>query len=70
MVDRRGLQKNRPKMEKRKQQDEKKVTGRRQKGRHKKNAKKRASGNIQTQTRYTRATHGPKMEEIDNPHNE
>jgi hypothetical protein len=31
MVDRRGLQKKRPKMEKRKQRDERKATGRQQK---------------------------------------
>jgi hypothetical protein len=44
MVDRRGLQK---KMEKRKQRDEKKETGRRQKGMpRKENKKERASGNI------------------------
>jgi hypothetical protein len=39
MVDRRGLQKKRPKMEKRKQRDERKVTGRRQKGGYKRKSK-------------------------------
>jgi hypothetical protein len=38
-------------MEKRKQQDERKETGGRQKGGYKRNAKERASGNIQTQNR-------------------
>jgi hypothetical protein len=38
-------------MEKRKQKDERKETGRRQKGGYKRNAKERASGNIQTQNR-------------------
>jgi hypothetical protein len=46
MVERRGLPKKRPKMEKRKQRDEIKETGRRQKGGYKRNAKKRASGSI------------------------
>jgi hypothetical protein len=51
MVDRRGLQKKRPKMEKRKQRDERKEAERQQKGGYKSNAKERASGNIQTQIR-------------------
>jgi hypothetical protein len=46
---RRGFQKERPKMEKRKKQDEREEAGRRQKGGYERNAKERASGNIQTQ---------------------
>jgi hypothetical protein len=57
MTDRRGFQKERPKIEKWKQRDERKEAGRRQKGGY-----ERASGNIQTLNR--RATHGPKMEGI------
>jgi hypothetical protein len=46
MIDRRELQKERPNMEKRKPLDERKETGRRQKGGYKRNAKKIVSGNI------------------------
>jgi hypothetical protein len=42
MVDRRGLKKKRPKIEKRKQRDERKEAGCRHKGGYKRNAKKRA----------------------------
>jgi hypothetical protein len=41
-------------MEKRKQQDERKAAGGRQKGGYKRNAKERASVNIQTQNRVHR----------------
>jgi ribonuclease HI len=46
MADRRGFQKERPKMEKRKQRDEKNEAERRQKGGYESNAKERASGNM------------------------
>jgi hypothetical protein len=56
MVDRRGLQKKRSKMVKRKQRDKRKES--RQKGGYKNNAKERAISRLRTG--YTRATHGPK----------
>jgi hypothetical protein len=58
MTDRRGFQKERPKMEKRKQRDERKETGRQQKGGYEKNAKERTSGNIQAQIRVYRVYRG------------
>jgi hypothetical protein len=67
MTDRREFQKERPRMKKRKQRDERKEAGRRQTRGYERNAKERASGNIQTQNLYTRAIHGPKMEEVSNP---
>jgi hypothetical protein len=51
MADRSEFQKERSKMEKRKQRDERKEAGSRRKGRYERNAKERASGNIQTQNR-------------------
>jgi hypothetical protein len=53
MADQRGFQKERPKMEKLKQRDERKEAGRRQKGGYESNAKERASGNIQTRNRVS-----------------
>jgi hypothetical protein len=41
-------------MEKRKQRDEKKEAGHRQKGEYERNAKERASGNIQSQNRVNK----------------
>jgi hypothetical protein len=46
MADRRGFQKKRLKMEKRKQRNERKEAGSRQKRGYESNAKERASGNI------------------------
>jgi hypothetical protein len=51
-------------MEKRKQQGERKETGRRQKGGYKRKEQMAIS---RLRTGYTRATHGPKMEGMDNP---
>jgi hypothetical protein len=61
MADRRRFQKERPKIEKRKQRDERKEIGRRQKGGYERNANKRASGNIQTQNWVKEGHHGPKI---------
>jgi hypothetical protein len=63
MVDRRRLHKKRPKMEKRKQRDEREEPGRRQKGGYKRNTNETASVNIQTQNRvykgHPRPQEGP-----------
>jgi hypothetical protein len=62
-------QKKQPVMEKRKQRDERKEAGRRQKRRYKRNVKERASSNIQRsrlRTGYTSTTHDPKMEGVGN----
>jgi hypothetical protein len=66
MTDRRGFQKERPKMEKRKQRDERNETGRQQKGGYEKNAKKKASGKIQTQNRVYDGHPRTKMERVSN----
>jgi hypothetical protein len=60
MADRRGFQKERSKTEKRKQRDEIKEAGRRQKGGYERNAKERASGNIPTQNRVYEGHTAPK----------
>jgi hypothetical protein len=68
-ADRRWFQKERPKMEKRKQRDERKEVGRRQKEGYERNAKERASGNIQTQNRVYEGhprRHGLKKEGVRN----
>jgi hypothetical protein len=53
-------------MEKRKQRDERKEAGRRQKGGYKRNAKEIASSNIQTQNRVYEDHHGPKIKGVGN----
>jgi hypothetical protein len=63
MTDRRGFQKERTKMLKRKQRDERKEAECQQKGGYEKNVKESSSGNIQIQNRDSE----PKMERVSNP---
>jgi hypothetical protein len=64
---RRGFQKERPKKEKRKQRYERKEAGRRQKEGYERNAARKEQVAIsRLRTRYTRASHGPKMEGVSN----
>jgi hypothetical protein len=63
MADRRGFQKERPKMKKRKQLDERKEARLRQKKEYETNDQVAIS---RLRTGYTRATHSPKMENVSN----
>jgi hypothetical protein len=63
MTDRRVFQKERPKMEKRIQRDERKEARRRQKGM----PWKEQEAICRLRSGYLRTTHGPKMEGISNP---